>query len=152
MGAQTRNMGLMAFIISILLASGGILAAIALFSPASTTPATEATLRHSTPPSTPTTRRDRPKPPPDTREVVTGYVAERRVAGKNEQLFWNVPEGSYAATLTLARDDERIAFVCVWDGNLPSEVQPGRKIDVRGKYHTRTPGGAKVYIGCELVE
>lgn len=152
MNPQTRNLGVTAFLIALLLESGGILAALALFGPASVPSSAEPAIRHSTSSPTPPTKKQRPEPPHDTRELITGYVAERRVVGKNEQLFWNVSEGTYAATLMLARDDERIAFVCVWEGNIPSEVQPGRKINVRGKYHTRTPGGARVYVECELVE
>jgi hypothetical protein len=67
---------------------------------------------------------------------VVGYLADVRVTGKNEKLFWNVPEGMNAVTLTKGEKDDAISYVCVWP---KGEAPPAR-----------VKGGATVLIDCRL--
>lgn len=85
-------------------------------------------------------------------EVVEGYVADIRVTGKNERTFWDVPEGKDAVTLTKNKEDERLSFVCIWDGAPPARVKAGARVQVVGVYTGNTTAGARIYQKCRLKE
>lgn len=90
--------------------------------------------------------------PPAKEEVVVGYIADIRVTGKNERTFWEVPEGKDAVTLTKNKEDERLSYVCIWEGAPPAKCKPGAKVQVVGVYTGNTTAGARIYVGCRLKE